>query len=289
MSEEKETKTRAKEFRGQWADPDDLVIIGKDTPDGPEHPLYDPRINRSFDEQEIASVAFYGVKKPVVVRRNDGKLEVVDGRGRVLRARIVKAEQLKRGEDTIKVPILVEKGQDADLFALSRVLNKHKADGPMTTAQGVQRLLNMGKTIGEVALAYECSEQTIRNYQAMLELDPAVIDAMVKEEISTTAAIQLVSLPKAQQKEVLAEVQAEEKETGKKATVERVKRKVADKQGKTVKTPKERIESAKKLLTMYAGKTAGEKTKEEMQSTLERLSRVLFSMGLDKLVQVDEE
>jgi len=282
-------KQRNKEFRGQLVDPDDLVIIGLDTKDGTEHPLYDPRIKLSISDQEVASIAFYGVREPVTVRRNDGRLEVVDGRQRVRRARLVKAEQIKRGEDPIKVPCLFEKGSDADLFALSRTLNTHKADGPMTTAQNVQRMMALGKTIGEVALAYQCSEQTIRNYQAMLDLAPDVIAAMVADEISSTTAIQLASLPKADQSAVLADLKAEEKETGKKTTVEKAKKKVAEKQGKTVKTPKERIENARKLLSGFAGKAAGEKTKEAMTETLERLSKVLFSMGLEKLVTVDEE
>lgn len=272
-----------------YADPDELTIIGLDTKDGPDHPLYDPRIHRPLEEARVRNFLFYGVMKPVEVRRNEGRLEVVDGRGRVRYARAAKQEQLKRGEDTLKVPVIIVKGDDSHLFGRSRAGNIHDADGPMTTAKNMQRQLAMGKTPQEVADTFGVSTQTVANYQTLLDAAPEVIEATIKEEISHTAAIHLAQLSKSEQAEVLADIKSEEKETGKRTTVDKVKRKVAEKQGKTVKTPKERIENAKKLLTVFAGKSAGEKTKEEMQTTLERLSRVLFSMGLDKLVATDEE
>jgi len=141
----------------------------------------------------------------------------------------------------------------------------------------------------QAADTFGVTEQTIRNYQAMLTLDPAVIDAMIKEEISTTAALQLAALPRDDQRAVLNDIQDEQKDTGKKATVDRVKERVAEKTGKATNTPKDKIKRATNLLTKYALKNAGEKTKEEMASTLERLCRVLTGSGLDKLIAEDEE
>lgn len=288
-----ETKAKKNDLaRGTfyWADPDELMVIGLDTKDGPEHPLYDPRIHRPLEASRVNNFVFYGVMTPVEARRNsEGKLEIVDGRGRVRYARAAKQEQLKRGAETLKVPVTIVKGDDSYLFGRSRGRNRHDQDGPMTTAQNIQRSLSMGKTVAQVAIDYGVTEQTVRNYQALLDAHKDVLDAMIKEELTATAAIHLAALPQDQQKEVLDELEKEAQESGQKKTVERVKKKVAEKQGKAKKTPKERIESATKLLQRFALMTAGEKTKEEMLGTLERITKVLTGSTLDKLAATDEE
>lgn len=297
----KESMSRGTYYRAR---PRELIVIGLDTADGPEHPLYDPRIHLPISEPQIRNVATFGITTPTKAQRFKGTLKLrdgsevkdplitVDGRQRVRKARIVEDRQLAAGtdpKDTIMVPVIIEAGDDAHLFAISRVGNVFVADGPLTTAQNVQRYLAMGKSVQDAADAFSVSEQTIRNYQALLEAHKDVIDAMVKEEISTTAALQIVGLPQEQQKEVLEEIKSEERETGKKATVERVKKKVAEKTGKQSKTPKDRIASATNLLQKYGNKPAGEKTKEEMAATLERLCRVLTGVGLDKLCAAEDE
>src|ERR1044071_4250279 len=92
MSDKKERNRDKEAPRGThyYADPDDLVIIGLDTDDGPEHPLYDPRIKGDISEPEIRNVEYFGIITPVQVRRYDNRLEVVNGRGRVRKARLVK-------------------------------------------------------------------------------------------------------------------------------------------------------------------------------------------------------
>lgn len=276
-----------------WADPDELIIVGLDTPhkSREEHPLYDPRIHLPITEAEVNNVLYYGVKKTVIARREDALgLVMVDGRQRVRRARAAKKLQIERGEPTIRVPVMIEKGDDKHVFGLSRALNSGiKVDGPMTTARNVQFALSMGKTITEVANDLQVSEQTIRNYQAFFDLHKDVAEAMESQEISSTVALQLVGLSHDEQKAVVKEIKDEQKATGKKVTVAKAAKKVAERQGKQTNTPKERIERAKNLLLKYALKTAAEQTKEEMQSTLERISRVLLGMGLEKLAATDEE
>lgn len=283
------TKEKSNELpRGTYymADPDELVIIGLDTADGPEHPLYDVRIKKPLDEAKVRNFRTYGVIKPITAKRDGVKLIVVDGRGRTRYARAVKALQAAAGEETIRVPVMIKKGDDAHLFGVSRAANLHDADGPITTAKNAQRLIDMGKSVDEVADTFGVTTQTIRNWQAMLDLAPEVIQATIDAEVSTTAAIQLAPLPHAQQVELLSEIK-EEAKAGVKPTVERTKRKVAEKAGKTAsKTPKERIESARNLLVKYTG--IASPTKEDMAGTIERVCRVLLSHGLDKLA-TDEE
>lgn len=270
-------------------DPDDLIIVGLDTPDGPEHPLYDPRIGIPLDAARVNNFLMYGVIKPVRIMKDGKRCYVVDGRQRVRYAREAKKLQITRGEETIKVPCMVSTGDSAHLFGVSRAANLHNADGPMTNARNAGKLLDMGKSIGEVATTFGVTEQTVRNWQATLGLAPEVIEAMIRDEISQTAAIQMATLPKADQVAVLSEVKEEQRATGKKATVENVKAKVNDKTGKASNSPKDKLKRASNVLLKFAVKSASEKTKEEMVATLERVCRLLTGAGLDKLAASDEE
>lgn len=270
-------------------DPDEVVIIGLDTKDGPEHPLYDLRINRPLDDNRVKNFQVYGVIKPIRVRKNGDKIEVVDGRGRVRYARAVKALQVAAGEETIRVPGLMTKADDAHLFGISRAANLHDADGPMLNAKNAQKLLDMGKGVPEVATTFGVTEQTIRNWTLLLDAAPEVIEAMVRDEISATAAGAIAALPKAAQVETLSEVKAITAETGKKATVEAVKRKVADKQGKepNTNTPKAKLERATKILTKHA--MAGLNTKEALTATIERLAKIITGATMEKLATAEDE
>jgi len=81
--------------------PEKLVVIGLDTEDEPEHPLYDARVTLPIDQAMVADVAKFGVVQPIRARRNGDKLEVVVGRQRVRLAR--EANGIGTG-DPIRVP-----------------------------------------------------------------------------------------------------------------------------------------------------------------------------------------
>ena len=56
-------------------DPDKLTIIGLDTDDGPEHPLYDERVRLPLDESFVKNVKVYGVIEDVIVCKDaDGRV-----------------------------------------------------------------------------------------------------------------------------------------------------------------------------------------------------------------------
>jgi ParB family chromosome partitioning protein len=82
-------------------DPDNLIIIGLDTDDGPEHPLYDERVKLPLDESTVLNIMAIGVKEPVLVRKTDGNPEVVDGRRRTMHAREANRRLRELGEKTL--------------------------------------------------------------------------------------------------------------------------------------------------------------------------------------------
>lgn len=87
-------------------DASDLTIIGLDTKDGPEHPLYDERIFLPIDEAMVRNIRAFGVIEAINVRKNGPNVEVVDGRQRVRHARIASQRNVEEGLPPILVPCL---------------------------------------------------------------------------------------------------------------------------------------------------------------------------------------
>lgn len=267
-------------------DPNELVIIGLDTKDGPNHPLYDVRITRPLAEDRIANFAFYGVLKPVLVRKDGDKLIVIDGRQRVRYARAANKELKKRGEEMIRVPVIVKKGDDAHLFGVSRAANLHDGDDLLTNARNAQRFIDMGRDLAEVATTFGVSASTVRNWIAMLDLAPEVQAQVVAGEIGTVAAVQLASLPAAEQVATVNEVKAEAKASGKRVTSDALAGKAREKAGKVANasTPKAKLGKIETILRKLAKQWTTESVKsEDLEACLDKISRIAAGMSLDKL------
>lgn len=274
-----------------WLDPDDprLKVIGLDTDDGPDHPLYDDRIKRPLDPNRVKNFAFYGCRKPISVRVVGDEYHVVDGRGRVRYSREVKSLQTASGEtETIRIPAIVAKGDDADLFGVSRALNLHDTDGPLTNAKNAQRMLAMGRTIAEVAVSFGVSEQTIRNWETLLNnVAPEVLSQVIAGEITGTAAIQLAPIPKQEQAAALEEIKSEVKETGGKVTVERAAKKAREKTGKAAGlTPKARLEEIGALIFDMTAES--NPTKETLLKVLDKIAKLSTGKSLKKLADMGD-
>jgi hypothetical protein len=87
--------------------PEDITIIGLDTEDGPEHPLFDERVLLPVDEALARNIAIHGVIEPVVIRKNgDDVIEVIDGRQRVRSARLANERLEAEGKEPVLVPVV---------------------------------------------------------------------------------------------------------------------------------------------------------------------------------------
>lgn len=294
MSDDKKrSKQSAEAPRGPSTfkfDPDALVIIGVDTKDGPEHPLYDPRAFRPLDENRLAMYVRLGIRVPIKVKHDGNRDVVVDGRGRVLYARAIKRQQIAAGvapDEIIKVPALMERGTDEDLFGLSRALNLHDADDALANAKSVQRMMAFGKSEEDCAHTMGKSVQTIKNWLAMLDLAPEVQQSMLAQEMTPTAALQLAQLPRQEQIATLQEIK-EETAAGHKPTVERVKAKVAEKAGREANpnTPKAKLEKVTALLMKLSG--TANPSKGDLETYLDKISRVVTGHTVAKLGDIGD-
>lgn len=281
----KKTKAAIDAPRGTFfkMDPGELTIIGLDTQDDETHPLYDPRIKAAVDENMVKSIYTYGVLEPIIITKRDDKVVVVDGRRRVIHARLAAKRQTDAGETSLRIPCILDKDTDAKLFAKSRVANSGRLqDGAMMNARAAKRMVDMGTSVEECAVAFGVSDQSVRNWLALLGLAPEVQQAITEQELKATAALQLVNLTVEQQRETLSELKADAA-AGKKTTVGSARKKAQNKAGASAPTgltPKDRVDKSVSILTKIAG---GAQTKEALLEGLNKLSRVLAGKGYDKL------
>lgn len=181
-------------------DPDELTIVGLDTKDGPEHPLYDERIGLPVEDAFVRNIQEYGVLEPVLVRRSGDAIEVLDGRQRVRGAREAKRRQALAGELTVKVPVMVRRDDGFRAMGVMLSANEHRrADESLVKARKAQRMLDQAAPEATVANALGVSVAHLRNLLKLLELAPPVQKLVEVGKLAPTAAVTLVDLPRKEQ------------------------------------------------------------------------------------------
>lgn len=273
--------------------PRKLTVIGIDTKDGPEHPLYDARIELPIDPLFVKSIKTRGVQEVIKATKIGDKLVVWSGRRRTIHARVAMDELEKSGDmkpDEFAVPVIVTTDEAGALWSKGLTANRHRLDdGVLASARAAQKAIDLGGTIESVATDMGVSDQTIRNWQQLLGLAPAVIKAVEAGTLGTTAALMLAPLAPDKQVEQLKEL-AQDKAEGAKITVASTRAKVNSKRaGRPTQeanrvTPKERVEKAVKILHEYAKVAAGDTLpKDVAMEALKKLSRALAGRAFEKL------
>lgn len=200
-------------------EPEDLTIVGLDTDDGPEHPLYDQRVKLPLDMNMARNIAVHGVIQAINVRKDGDDVQVVEGRQRVRAAREANKILAKEGKETIRVPVKLERGQDHTMFGIMVSANEHRHDdSTIAKAHKLARYLAMGRTEEEAAVMFGVTMQTIKNWTVLLDLDSKVQKAVEDGKISAHSAAGLAKLSRPEQREKLDELLTETAKTGKKAS-----------------------------------------------------------------------
>jgi ParB family chromosome partitioning protein len=197
-------------------EPENLVLVTDKN-----HPLYDERVNWPVDDAMVNNIMWRGVIEPIGVRKNGETLEVVYGRRRVKAACEANLRLRSQGKDLIRIKCEIVRGEDKDLFGVLSSENEHRRDdSPLAKARKAQRMADLGASEQEICLAFGITSQTLRNWQAMLDLSAPVKNAIERGEIKATAALGLAKLPAEEQAARLEEMKA----AGGKVTVTRAKR-----------------------------------------------------------------
>jgi len=222
-----EKATRLSIFKYDPTDPE-LVIIGLDTKDGPEHELYDERINLPLDDSMLANISALGVKEPIIVRKTPGKgaktYEVVDGRRRLMHARQAHKTLLKQGEPGLRIPVMVEAGSDEHVATVAISMNEIRLDDDvLTKAAKAERLMSrLGGDKKAVANAFGVTTVTIDNWAKLMELAAPVKKAVASGQLSAHAASKLHGMDAKDQVAELEKIKSAVQASGKRATARQV-------------------------------------------------------------------
>lgn len=246
--------------------PENLVIIGLDTEDGPEHPLYDERAKLPVSEPFLLNIMAKGVKQAVSVQKDGNRVLVVAGRQRVKAAREANRRFKKQGETPMLVPCFVERGSDGDMMGTMIAENAHReGDSPLVCAKKAQRMLDRVKSEEEVALAFGVSVQRIKQWLTILDLSPKVKKAVDDGVVSAQAASALATLERAAQDEKLDELV---KDSGGKKVTEKVVAKAVGKKNSSTKPGtrdlKKLADQLKPPLSTLLGWAAGEVSTKDL-------------------------
>lgn len=176
-----------------FLDPEECVIAGVDTDDGPEHPCYQEhaRRHREFSQAFIDTFKEYGNIQTIAVWKSpDGRLFVNEGRRRVLAARLANKQLAAEGCELVRLKAVVTRDEPHRLKGRSIVENKHREQTNMLEdARDCQAYLDLGRSREEAAEHFDCTTQSIGNMLRLLELAPGVLQAIEQGKISPTAAL----------------------------------------------------------------------------------------------------
>jgi ParB-like chromosome segregation protein Spo0J len=212
-------------------DPDKLLIVGRDTDDGPEHPLWRKTAKEPADPGKIASIMEMGIiQNVVVVKDKVGRVLVVAGRGRVIAAR----EAKKRGWEG-DVPCVAMRGDEATQLGIAATENAvRRPPDPLELADDAIRLTNMGWEPERIATRLGLKAGRVRDLIKIQELAPSVKKAIKDGEVSVTAAVALDGLTPDEQLSALESLKQGDGEADapKRATVRQVRQAAAKTAGR---------------------------------------------------------
>jgi ParB-like chromosome segregation protein Spo0J len=183
-------------------DPDDIIVVGYDTDDGPEHPLVNERVlklkREGFDRPElVASLIAEGQQQNVVVRKNGTYLECVVGRNRVLAGREVKKQMRAAGQgDEFLLRAALRKNNDVGSLtgAIEAENSVRRDDDMLTKGRNAARLLAMGQKREDVARKMGMTVPVLDNHLRVLELSPKMQSAVERGVLTATAAATFADL-----------------------------------------------------------------------------------------------
>jgi ParB-like chromosome segregation protein Spo0J len=172
-------------------DPTELVIIGLDTKDGPEHPLYDRRIKKPVPESFIANVEMEGVIKTIDVIKVAGNAVVAEGRQRTRAAREANVRRAAMSLPPILVPVSVISTDDEGTVRRGISANSNWVrETPIDQAYRIDKFLRLGGTKTEAMTAVGAPNlQTVDTLLRLLLLPETIRDQVDRGEVSVFQAL----------------------------------------------------------------------------------------------------
>lgn len=198
----KHDETKGKRIDGYTKDPDECIIIGLDTDDGPEHPLYDRRVERlkTMGRAAVAdlidSIVANKQISDVSCRTNGDTVEVGCGKHRVFALRFIKKEGLAEAFNVrVCYPRLTD-DQWRDRI-LAENLDRHDSDA-FTEALAFADYVN-ARSVGDLARVIHAKKKTVEAILALVQMPKGVQQLVTEHGIGRDVAIQAARLHTSEQ------------------------------------------------------------------------------------------
>lgn len=178
---------------------DPSVLKVRADPQRPEEP--------AIDEAMVWSIMAHGVIEPLIISRDGDDVFVEAGRRR--RAHAIEANRRRPGKESILVPCVWARGDEADLAEKAVIENFHRqSPSAIGTAKAMQHLINLGRDEERVRQVFGFKTiNSVKGYLALLDCAPEVQRA-VEGGLSAVVAVKLSKLTRVEQKEALTEMTA---------------------------------------------------------------------------------
>lgn len=206
-----------KRLNGFYVSPGAVRIIGLDTRDGPEHPLYDERIKLPLDEGLVLSIMSQGVLKPILVRKNGHFIDVLAGRQRTRAAREANRRIAEKigiadpddSEDPLlhRLPLLLKSADGNDAVSMGAAENIHVQSDALTLARQAKRMLDRGLAVETVAISMGKSAETVYAWQKLLGLGEKMQAAVERGVLKPSAAVQYADMAIEEQEKLIADAE----------------------------------------------------------------------------------
>jgi ParB-like chromosome segregation protein Spo0J len=182
-------------------DPHKLVLIGHDTDDGPEHPLFDPRIlefkklGRKAVEYLIPSLLEEGFIHYPLVRKNGNDVEVGVGRNRVFAARFIVEEKLWTRQEAFEVPVVLKKYTDERWRSVILAENFRRKDSdPITEARALAEFVKHQPSRERLREITGMGPAAIEKLLALVQMPGAVQQKVLAHKVPRAVAMELARM-----------------------------------------------------------------------------------------------
>jgi ParB family chromosome partitioning protein len=228
--------------------PESLVIKGLDDQDT-DHYLYQrERTAAPIDDAKVEYVMANGITSDVMVQRDGDSWIVVDGRQRIKAARLANERLIAKGAQPVMVRIRVYKGDEVGAMGAMITANTFRnEDMYADNAETARRLMEVHNKPAEyVAKLFAVDPATVKRMVRFSELAAPVKRAVRDGEITISAALALLPLPRAEQADKVKEiVRVAEEETAQKEAKRAAKKKPSKKPAAAKPAKKKKAAGAK--------------------------------------------
>jgi len=205
-----------------WISPHAIKIVGVDIDETPENWFaFCPRADEKLEDSWLEDLRANGVRQPVDAFRDGDTVVLLEGRRRVRAARVIWDEQHKAGipeDKRISVRVNVRRGSPVELFGFNVGSENRKSRSPMQRAALMLQAQKFGSDDKQIATMFSVSTQTVKNMLSLYDLAPDVQRAVDKGELPIREAIKLADVPREEQKEILAQLTANDATKGARAS-----------------------------------------------------------------------